>query len=133
MIFSPAELTTTRQAGVAETTLADRALLGSDALHVEQITLDPGVRTQPARVSDGEYFVYVVSGAGQAHVGTELLPLEPETILWLEPGDTYTLEAGAHALVVLLCRAPAGSPDPLHPSDPLSSRLPPHAGGLNPI
>ena len=112
-IFSSAALTTTRQAGVAQTTHANRALLGSDALHVEQITLDPGVRTQPAQASDGEHFVYVMRGAGQAHVGTESFPLEPESILWLEPGDTYTFEAGANALTVLLCRAPAHTVSPL--------------------
>ena len=111
-IFGSDDLTTTRQAGVARTTLADRALLGSDALHVEQITLDPGARTQPAQASDAEHFIYVVRGAGQAHVGTESLPLEPESILWLEPGDTVTFEAGANALAILLCRAPAHTVSP---------------------
>ena len=130
MIFSTAELTTTRQAGVAQTTLASRALLGSDALHVEQITLDPGARTQPAQASDAEHFVYVVRGAGHAHVGTESLPLEPESILWLEPGDTYTFEAGAHALAVLLCRAPAQTVSPPHAGG-TPSVSPPHAGGTS--
>ncbi len=72
-----------------------------------RITLDPGARTQPAHASNAEHFVYIIRGAGQARVGSQLYPLEPESILWLEPGDTYAFEAGAGALEMLLCRAPA--------------------------
>ena len=105
--FGPADLTTTRQAGVTHTMLANRALLGTDALQVEQITLEPGARTRPAQVSTSEHFVYVIRGAGHAYVGHDTFPLESESVLWLEPGDLFSLEAGADALAVLLCRAPA--------------------------
>jgi quercetin dioxygenase-like cupin family protein len=106
-IFAPSDLARNHRQGISHTTLADRALLGTDALQVEHLRVDPGARSQTARASGGERFLYVIRGAGRAQVGAESFPLEPESILWLEPGDTVTLEAGAEALEVLQCRAPA--------------------------
>jgi len=48
IIFNPSDLTTTRSSGVARATLADRSLLGVDALHVERIGLDARTATSPA-------------------------------------------------------------------------------------
>jgi quercetin dioxygenase-like cupin family protein len=92
---------------VDQTTLADRDMLGVEALHVERIKLDPGVHTPAASVLAGEHFLYVIDGSGQARVGPHAFRLEPESILWLEPGDSYSLEAGADTLEVLLCHSPA--------------------------
>lgn len=105
--FNSTELATSRTGGVDRTTLADRDMLGAEALHVERIKLDPGVRSPVISAEAGEHFLYVIRGAGQARVGAHAFPLEPESILWLEAGDTFSLEAGPGALEVLFCSAPA--------------------------
>ena len=106
-IFSPADLKTTRASGTARATLADPAMLGSDALQVERLTLDASAKTPSSAAPDGEHFLYVIRGAGTARVGPQSFALEPESMLWLEAGDEYSIEAGAGTLEVLLCHAPA--------------------------
>ena len=106
-IFSSSDLKTTRAGAVNLTTLANRDTLGVDALQVERVQIAPGARTEPASVSAAEYFLYVIRGAGRAQVGDQTFPLEAESVLWLESGDTFWLEAGHESLEVLLCRAPA--------------------------
>ena len=105
-IFSPVDLKTTRVGGAAHTTLADAAMLGSDALQVERLTLDASAKT-PSTTADGEHFLYVIRGAGTARVGPQSFALEPESMFWLEAGDEYSIAAGAEGIEVLLCRAPA--------------------------
>jgi hypothetical protein len=50
--------------------------------------------------------LYVIAGSGAAVVGGRRLPLEPESLLWLEPGDRCQLESGAQGLDVLQSYAP---------------------------
>jgi mannose-6-phosphate isomerase-like protein (cupin superfamily) len=50
--------------------------------------------------------VYVIQGSGQAQVGSEAFPLALESMLWIESGDTFTLEAGTDGLEVLVSQAP---------------------------
>ncbi len=104
-IFSPADLKTTRVGGAAHTTLADPAMLGSDALQVEHVTLDASAKTPAIAAPDGEHFLYVIRGTGTARVGAGMFPLEAESMLWLEAGDEYSIEAGAEGLEVLRCTA----------------------------
>lgn len=106
-IFEPGDLPVRNQDGATYTTLANAAILGVDALQVERVALEAGKKSEPASAVDAERFLYVIHGTGQAHVGSEMFPLAPESMLWIEPGDTYTLEAGAKQLEVLVCRAPA--------------------------
>ena len=105
-LFNPDDLTTTRENGASTTTLANASVLGVDALAVERITLDANMCTSVFEANNAERFIYIIRGAGQAHVGKEIYPLEPESILWIEPGDSYSLEAGEKSLEVLICRAP---------------------------
>jgi len=107
-IFDPKDLSMTRQNNVAYTILANSSMIGSDALHIERVTLEAGSHTPPADAIPGEQFIYVVRGAGQAQIGEATYPLEHESILWIESGDAYSLKAGAEELEVLICRAPAG-------------------------
>ena len=83
-------------------------MLGANTLQVERITLDAVTKTTSRPAIDAERFIYVVRGRGRAHVGEQSLPLDAESILWLEKSDMFFLEAGANGLEVLLCRAPAG-------------------------
>ncbi len=106
-IFEPEDLPVTRQNGLSLTTLADAAMLGTDALAVERITLDANANSPDFEAANIERFLYVIRGVGGAHVGGQILPLEPESILWIEADDSYSLHSGAQGLEVLICRAPA--------------------------
>jgi hypothetical protein len=55
---------------------------------------------------EGEGLVYVISGNGLVRIGEEHLPLEPESVLWLEPGDSFTFQAGTQGLEILQGYAP---------------------------
>jgi uncharacterized RmlC-like cupin family protein len=81
---------------------------GTDALHVELIALEASAKSPTYIAADVERFVYVIRGKGQTHVGKQIFPLDAESILWLEKGDTFHFEAGVDGLQVLLCHAPAG-------------------------
>ena len=106
-IFEPNDLPVRSKDGATYTTLANTAMLGADALQVERVALDAGKKTEPASAMGAERFVFVIQGTGQAQVGSETFPLAAESMLWIESGDTFTLEAGAEQLEVLVCRAPA--------------------------
>jgi len=106
-IFGPSDLPVRNEDGATYTTLANAAMLGANALDVERIILESGKKSEPASAVDAERFLYVIQGSGQALVGNETFPLAPESMLWIESGDAFSLEAGAEGLEVLLCRAPA--------------------------
>jgi quercetin dioxygenase-like cupin family protein len=106
-IFETKELPVTEKNGVKIATLANQTMLGTNALQVERIVLRPGGKSDPYPPSEAERFLYVIRGKGQVQVGQQLFPLEAESVLWLEKGDTFTLAADPEGLDVLLCHAPA--------------------------
>jgi quercetin dioxygenase-like cupin family protein len=105
-IFEPKDLPITEKNGANIATLANNALLGTNALQVERIVLAAGAESESFEASNAERFAYVIRGKGQAHVSEQSFPLEAESVLWLEKADTFYLEAGADGLEVLLCHAP---------------------------
>lgn len=106
-IFEPKDLPATEKHGANIATLANRAMLGTDALQVERIMLEAGAKSSMFESVNPEQFIYVIRGKGQAHVRGESFPLDSESLLWLEKDDTFYLEAGIDGLEVLLCHAPA--------------------------
>jgi redox-sensitive bicupin YhaK (pirin superfamily) len=108
-IFEPKDLPVAEKDIVKITTLANQAMLGTDVLQVQHITLEAGTRSESFPAEAVERFLYVINGQGQAHVGEQRFPLEGESVLWLEKDDAFALEAGAAGLEVLLCHAPAGA------------------------
>ena len=106
-IFEPNDLPVRNADGAKYTTLANPAMLGADALRVERVSLDADKSSEPATAVDAERFLYVIQGSGQAQVASKTFPLSTESMLWLESGDTFTLEAGTEGLEVLVCQAPA--------------------------
>jgi len=107
-IFEPKELSVTEKTGVNVTILANRGMLGTDALQVERIMLEASAKLSTFEAIDNERFVYVIRGKGQAHVSEQVFLLEAESVLWLEKADIFYLEANADGLEILLCHAPAG-------------------------
>ena len=106
-IFEPNDLPVRNKAGATYTTLANPAMLGSDALQVERVSLEAGKKSEPTIAVQAERFLYVIQGSGQVQVGSENFLLAPETMLWIESDDTFTLEAGTDGLEVLVSQAPA--------------------------
>ena len=107
-IFEPKDLHVIEKNGASIATLANQAILGTDALQVERITLDTGAKTSSFPAVDAERFIYVIRGEGQTHVGQQTFSMEAESMLWIEEDDTFYIKAGMNGLEVLLCRAPAG-------------------------
>jgi mannose-6-phosphate isomerase-like protein (cupin superfamily) len=106
-IFEPNDLPVRNKEGATYITLANTAMLGADALDVKRIVLEAGKKSEPASAVEAERFLYVIQGSGRAQVGIETFPLTPESMLWIESGDTFTLEAGGEGLEVLVSQAPA--------------------------
>ena len=105
-IFQPKDLPVTEKNGVNIATLANRAMLGSNALQVERIRLETSVKSSMFKAADAERFVYVIRGNGRAYVSEQAFQLDAESMLWLEKDDTCYLEANTGGLEVLLCHAP---------------------------
>jgi len=63
------------------------------------VDLRPGAQLELA--GDGETIAYVVEGRGESGLG----PLEPESLVWLDPGDALAVEAGPGGLRLLVAHA----------------------------
>jgi len=107
-IFEPKDLPLDEKTGVKIATLANLAMLGTDALQVKRITLNANSKSDSYGAENMERFVYVISGKGRALVGSESFPLEAESVLWLEKTDMFHFETEANELEILLCYAPVG-------------------------
>ncbi len=105
-IFEPRDLPVTEKHGVNIATLANHAMLGTDALQVERIILEARARSSTFESFEPERFIYVIHGKGRAAVSGQSFPLDAESMLWLEADETFYLEADADGLEVLLCHAP---------------------------
>jgi len=90
------------------TTLADGEAIGAETIVARRWSLAARSRGPKTTHGDTEQLLYVISGSGVAIVGKERLPLEPETMLWLEPGDAYYFEAGPLGLEILQGYPPGG-------------------------
>lgn len=92
--------------GWTETTLADSQLINSLEMVARHWSFEPGSLTQEIQHGDHDEMLYVIAGSGIARVGSQELSLEPETLVWLEPGDRYFIQAGAEGLEILQGYAP---------------------------
>ena len=107
-IFEAKDLPIDEKTGMKIATLANQAMLGTDALQVRRITLNANSKSETFDKENMERFVYVISGKGQAQVGRESFPLKAESVLWLEKSDAFHFETNADELELLLCYAPVG-------------------------
>lgn len=94
--------------GWSRSVLADRELIGTSAMTLERLTLDRNAEGPEVVGTTKERFLYVIRGSGEAASPRYVIPLEAETVVWLEPGDRLRLRAGDRGLQVLI--AEAGDP-----------------------
>jgi len=86
--------------------VADAEVMGAPVISAKLWKLEPGAKL-PERIQDSvERIFIVVSGSGNAFVGTEQFALAPEGMLWLEEGDTYWFEASDDGLELMENYAP---------------------------
>jgi quercetin dioxygenase-like cupin family protein len=85
--------------------LADPELVGTGAMSLERVTLEPGSRSPELTGGEGERFVYVIRGSGTIDGSTGAAALAPESIVWLEDGDRVRLAAGPDGMQVLVAGA----------------------------
>ena len=107
-IFEPKDLPLDEKTGVKIATLANQAMLGTDALQVKHITLNTNSKSETFGTENAERFIYVISGKGQGQVGSESFLLEAESVLWLEKTDSFHFETETNELELLICYAPVG-------------------------
>ena len=92
--------------GWRKTTLADHKTIGTSAIVARRWSFEP-LATGPEQVhGDPEQLLYVISGTGTVRVNGDTLPLERETVIWLEGGDAYQFIAGENGLEILQGYAP---------------------------
>jgi hypothetical protein len=88
--------------GVRRARLIDKGS-GVGGMSLERVSVEPGARGPEVVGGGGERFLYVIMGSGRAGE----LPLAPETMVWIEPGDRLPLVAGDEGLEVLVAGASA--------------------------
>ncbi len=92
--------------GWTKTTLADHKTIGTSVIVVQRWSFEPLAIGPEQKHGDTDQLLYVISGNGTARVNGESLPLEKETLLWLEQDDVYQFFAGENGLEVLQGYAP---------------------------
>jgi quercetin dioxygenase-like cupin family protein len=91
-----------RGEGWTVSTLADGRHVPGMAMVARRWRFDPGADGPEERwAGPAERFLYVISGSGHVRIAGQVLPLERESVVWLEPGDDYQLAAGKDPLEVL--------------------------------
>ena len=103
-IIQPEDMQITKEGqGWRAVTLAEPDAAGMVA---RRWSLDPGARTPEITHSSVDQLLYVIRGSGQAVVGGRSLPLDQESMLWVEPGDCYYFVAGGQGLEILQGQSP---------------------------
>ena len=92
--------------GWTKTILADHKTIGTLAIAAQRWSFEPLAIGPEQKHGDNDQLLYVISGDGTARVNGESLPLEKETLLWLERDDIYQFYAGENGLDVLQGYAP---------------------------
>jgi quercetin dioxygenase-like cupin family protein len=95
-----------RGEGWTEITLADAQTIGTPAMVARRWSLEPRALGPKMTQGESEQLLYVIRGCGVALIEGKRLPLEAETVLWLEPGDQYQIQAGENGLEILQGYAP---------------------------
>ena len=113
ILINAEDVKVTRGAGWTRVTVADAELIGAPAMVTHRWLFEAGARGPELEQGDTDQLLYVIGGSGTAMVNGAEMPLSPETVLWVEPGERYQFVAGAHGLEILQGYAPgdlAGKP-----------------------
>jgi quercetin dioxygenase-like cupin family protein len=89
-------------AGWTLSLLADARHVPGMAMAARRWDVEPGTTT-PVRTAGtaAERFLYVIAGAGRVRTAGEVLEVEREDMVWLQPGDGFAFETATEPLAVL--------------------------------
>jgi quercetin dioxygenase-like cupin family protein len=109
IIVNTQDVRVTRQGvGWKEITLADAEIIGAPAMVARRWVLEAHAQGPELTQGDTDQLLYVIYGSGNAIVNGEEMPLNKESMLWLEPGEKYHFLAGKDGLEILQGYAPGG-------------------------
>lgn len=107
IILKPETMETeTTGEGWTKITLADRYSLGTSAIAAHRWVFEPFTIGPEQKHSGADELIYVISGSGTMRVNDDRLPLEWETVVWVEQGDIFQFLTTENALEVLQGFAP---------------------------
>ena len=106
-IVNPPEMRAVQASnGCRVVTLADEETFGAPAMIARRWELDARAEGPERTHGDADQLLYVIQGSGEALVNDQTFALEPESTLWLEPGERYRFRAGPDGLEILQGYAP---------------------------
>jgi quercetin dioxygenase-like cupin family protein len=101
-IIITAEETTVRQGeGWTEFILVDTNSASAPPMAARRWVLEPSARGSELVQGEADQLLYVIRGSGRAIVDGQEFGLDPENVLWLEPGEQYRFIAGESGLEML--------------------------------
>ena len=102
IIITTEETTITRQGeGWTEFTLVDQKSASAPPMVARRWVLEPNARGPESVQDNTDQLLYVIRGSGQAIVDGQEFALDPESVLWLEPGEQYRFTAAETGLEIL--------------------------------
>ena len=84
--------------GWKEVTLASTQVFDQAAMVARRWVFEAGATGPETTHGDHDQLLYVIAGNGQAMVDGNIFPLDHESVLWIEPGETYHFQAGMNDL-----------------------------------
>jgi mannose-6-phosphate isomerase-like protein (cupin superfamily) len=95
------EVTGRPESGTAEARVTIDASRGCERLEQRVLRFAPG-RSEERQTGNRQQVLYVATGQGTLHLNGESYPLEPDTGLFLVPGDRYEVENTRQAVLTLV-------------------------------
>jgi predicted cupin superfamily sugar epimerase/quercetin dioxygenase-like cupin family protein len=84
----------------------------SGRVSLAQFVLEPGRSSGMSFNHHSEEVFWVASGSGRVHLGSDVLPVSPGSVVFIPPGAVHAIEADANtALTFLAISAPAFTPE----------------------
>jgi predicted cupin superfamily sugar epimerase/quercetin dioxygenase-like cupin family protein len=81
-------------------------------LSVAQFVLEPGRSSGMSFNHRSQEVFWIAGGSGRVHLGSEVLPVSPGSVVFIPPGAVHAIEADANStLIFLAISAPAFTPD----------------------
>jgi quercetin dioxygenase-like cupin family protein len=106
IIINKEEVKISKGKGWTQITVADAKMMGAPAMVACRWVIEAGAQGPKLEQGDTDQLLYVIRGSGTAVVNGEDMPLNDESVLWLEPGEQYQFIAGEDGLEILQGYAP---------------------------
>ncbi len=105
-VFDESDMAVEEGKGWMRIILASDQAFRDSVMVAERWNFGPGAQGPERVQGQSDQQLYVIRGNGRAVVDRNQLALDPESMLWLEPGDRYYFEAGSRGLEILRGYAP---------------------------